>query len=279
MRASQLLIPTLKETPADADIPSHRFMLRAGLIRRLAAGMYTWLPLGLRVLRKVEAIIREEMDRSGAQEVLMPFVQPAELWQESKRWEQMGPEMLRLQDRHAARLLSRPDARRGDHRHRSPRSAELQAAAVQSVPDQPEVPRRDPAAFRRDARARIHDEGRLLVPPRRGDRSTQPTRRCMRATDASCRACSSIFARCSPTPATSAAARRTNSRCSRAPAKTASRSATRATMPPTSRRPKPLAPAASAAKPAATLEKSRDTRPAHDRADRRVLRRCPLRKR
>ena len=100
MRASQLLIPTLKETPADADIPSHRFMLRAGLIRRLAAGIYTWLPLGLRVLRKVETIIREEMNRSGAQEVLMPFVQPAELWQESQRWDQMGPEMLRLQDRH-----------------------------------------------------------------------------------------------------------------------------------------------------------------------------------
>jgi len=100
MRASQLLIPTLKETPADADIPSHRFMLRAGLIRRLAAGIYTWLPLGLRVLRKVEAIIREEMNRSGAQEVLMPFVQPAELWHESNRWEKMGPEMLRLQDRH-----------------------------------------------------------------------------------------------------------------------------------------------------------------------------------
>jgi prolyl-tRNA synthetase len=100
MRASRLLIPTLKETPADADIPSHRFMLRAGLIRRLAAGIYTWLPLGLRVLRKVETIIREELDRSGAQEVLMPFVQPAELWQESNRWEQMGPEMLRLKDRH-----------------------------------------------------------------------------------------------------------------------------------------------------------------------------------
>src|SRR3954469_21238501 len=98
MRASQLLIPTLKETPADADIPSHRFMLRAGLIRRLAAGIYTWLPLGLRVLRKVETIIREELDRSGAQEVLMPFVQPAELWQESGRWDKMGPEMLRLQD-------------------------------------------------------------------------------------------------------------------------------------------------------------------------------------
>ncbi len=100
MRASQLLIPTLKETPADADIPSHRFMLRAGMIRRLAAGIYTWLPLGLRVLRKVEGIVREELDRSGAQEVLMPFVQPAELWQESNRWDKMGPEMLRLKDRH-----------------------------------------------------------------------------------------------------------------------------------------------------------------------------------
>jgi prolyl-tRNA synthetase len=100
MRATQLLIPTLKETPADADIPSHRFMLRAGMIRRLAGGIYTWLPLGLRVLRKVEAIIREELDHSGAQEVLMPFVQPAELWQESQRWERMGPEMLRLKDRH-----------------------------------------------------------------------------------------------------------------------------------------------------------------------------------
>src|SRR5689334_15563989 len=100
MRASQLLIPTLKETPADADIPSHRYMLRAGLIRRLAAGIYTWLPLGLRVLRKVEAIIRDELDHSAAQEVLMPFVQPAELWQESGRWDRMGPEMLRLKDRH-----------------------------------------------------------------------------------------------------------------------------------------------------------------------------------
>jgi prolyl-tRNA synthetase len=100
MRASALLIPTLKETPADAEIASHRLMLRAGLIRRLAAGMYTWLPLGLRVLRKVEAIIREELNRSGAQEVLMPFVQPAELWLESNRWDQMGPDMLRLKDRH-----------------------------------------------------------------------------------------------------------------------------------------------------------------------------------
>jgi prolyl-tRNA synthetase len=100
MRASTLLVPTLKETPADAEIASHRLMLRAGLIRKLAAGMYSWLPVGLRVLRKIEAIIREELNRSHAQEVLMPFVQPAELWLESKRWDRMGPDMLRLKDRH-----------------------------------------------------------------------------------------------------------------------------------------------------------------------------------
>ncbi|MDH5778687.1 MAG: proline--tRNA ligase [Gammaproteobacteria bacterium] len=100
MRASQFLIATLKEVPADAEVISHKLMLRAGLIRKLAAGLYTWLPMGLRVLRKVEAIVRDEMNKAGAQEVLMPAVQPAELWQETGRWEQMGDEMLRLQDRH-----------------------------------------------------------------------------------------------------------------------------------------------------------------------------------
>ncbi len=100
MRVSQLLLPTLRELPADAEVISHKLMLRAGMIRKLAAGIYTWLPLGLRVLRKVEKIVREEMDRAGAQEVLMPGVQPAELWQESGRWEQYGPELLRLRDRH-----------------------------------------------------------------------------------------------------------------------------------------------------------------------------------
>ena len=100
MRQSQLLLPTLKENPADADVASHRLMLRAGLIRQVAAGVYTWLPLGLRVIRKLEAIIREELNRSGAQEVLMPVVQPAELWEDSGRWDKMGPELLRFQDRH-----------------------------------------------------------------------------------------------------------------------------------------------------------------------------------
>lgn len=100
MRQSALLLPTLKEDPADADVISHRLMLRAGLIRQLASGLYTWLPLGLKVLRKIERIIRQEMDRSGGQEVSMPVVQPAELWMETGRWQKMGDEMLRMQDRH-----------------------------------------------------------------------------------------------------------------------------------------------------------------------------------
>ena len=100
MRFSRTLIPTLKETPAEAEVVSHQLMLRAGYIRKLAAGIYTWLPLGYRVLRKVERIVRQEMDRAGAQEILMPGVQPAELWQESKRWDFYGKELLRFKDRH-----------------------------------------------------------------------------------------------------------------------------------------------------------------------------------
>jgi prolyl-tRNA synthetase len=100
MRSSQVLIATLKETPADAEIISHQLMLRAGLIRRLASGLYTWLPMGLKVLRKAEAIVRDEMVKAGAQELLMPSIQPAELWQESQRWEKYGPELLRVTDRH-----------------------------------------------------------------------------------------------------------------------------------------------------------------------------------
>src|SRR5436853_7340708 len=100
MRASRFFIATLKEVPAEAEIVSHRLMLRASLIRRLSAGIYTWLPLGMRVLRKVEAIVREEMDRAGALELSMPVVQPAELWQESGRWQAYGPELLGFRDRH-----------------------------------------------------------------------------------------------------------------------------------------------------------------------------------
>lgn len=100
MRTSQFFLSTLKEAPSDAEIVSHKLMLRAGLVKRLAGGIYTWMPIGLRVLRKVEGVIRQEMDRSGAIELSMPAVQPAELWQESGRWEKYGPELLRLKDRH-----------------------------------------------------------------------------------------------------------------------------------------------------------------------------------
>lgn len=100
MRTSQLLIATVKETPADAEIMSHQLMLRAGMIRKLASGLYTWLPLGLKVLRKVEKVIREEMNQAGAQEILMPVVQPAELWQETDRWDKFGPQLLKIHDRH-----------------------------------------------------------------------------------------------------------------------------------------------------------------------------------
>ncbi len=100
MRTSRFPLNTVKETPADAEIVSHRLMLRSGMIRRLAAGLYTWMPLGLRVMRRVERIVREEMDRAGALELLMPAVQPAELWQETGRWDKYGPLLLRIKDRH-----------------------------------------------------------------------------------------------------------------------------------------------------------------------------------
>ncbi|HYN27636.1 MAG TPA: proline--tRNA ligase, partial [Burkholderiales bacterium] len=100
MRTSQFFISTLKEAPSEAELISHKLMLRAGLIRKLGSGLYTWMPLGLRVLRAVERIVREEMDRAGAVELLMPAIQPAELWQESGRWEQFGPQMLKIKDRH-----------------------------------------------------------------------------------------------------------------------------------------------------------------------------------
>lgn len=108
MRTSKFFISTLKEAPADAEIVSHKLMLRAGLVKRLAGGIYTWMPMGLRILRKVENIVREEMDRAGAIELLMPAVQPGELWQESGRWEKYGPELLRLQDRHARDFVIGP---------------------------------------------------------------------------------------------------------------------------------------------------------------------------
>src|SRR5438034_3362760 len=108
MRVSRFFLSTLKEAPAEAELVSHRLMLRAGMIKRLAAGIYTWMPLGMRVLRKVEAVVRDEMNRAGAVELLMPVVQPAELWQESGRWDKYGPDLLRIKDRHQRDFVIQP---------------------------------------------------------------------------------------------------------------------------------------------------------------------------
>ena len=108
MRLSQAFIPTLKETPNEAQIASHRLMLRAGLVRQTSAGIYAWLPLGLRVLHNIEDIVRQEQNRAGAQEILMPTIQPAELWKESGRYDDYGKEMLRITDRHDRDMLYGP---------------------------------------------------------------------------------------------------------------------------------------------------------------------------
>src|SRR6267154_1175927 len=108
MRASRFFVSTLKETPADADIVSQKLMLRAGIIKKLAAGIYNYMPMGLRSIRKIEAIIREEMNRAGAVELLMPVVQPAELWKETGRWQKYGPELMRVKDRHDRDFIFQP---------------------------------------------------------------------------------------------------------------------------------------------------------------------------
>ena len=108
MRASHFFISTLKEAPADAEIISHKLMVRAGMIRRLGSGIYAYMPMGLRVIQKIENIIREEMNKAGAIELLMPIVQPAELWQETGRWQKYGPELLRIKDRHDRDFIIQP---------------------------------------------------------------------------------------------------------------------------------------------------------------------------
>src|SRR5215204_2827869 len=108
MKASRFFVSTLKEAPADAEVASHRLMMRAGMIKKLGAGIYSYMPMGLRVIRKVEAIVREEMNRAGAVELLMPVVQPAEYWQETGRWEKMGPELMRVKDRHDRDFIIQP---------------------------------------------------------------------------------------------------------------------------------------------------------------------------
>ncbi len=170
MRLSRYFLPILRETPREAEIVSHRLMLRAGLIRQQAAGSFSWLPLGLRVLNKINRIVREEQDRSGAIEVLMPTIQSADLWRE------VGP-LRRLRQGDAAhhrparaRHALRPDQRGDDHRHLPVLRPLLQGPAAQPLPHPVEVPGRGPAALRRHALARVPDEGRLFLRPRPGRR-------------------------------------------------------------------------------------------------------------
>ena len=171
MRLSRSFVPTLKETPAEAQIASHRLMLRAGLVRQTSAGIYAWLPLGFRVLQNIERIVREEQDAAGAQEMLMPTIQPAELWRESGRYDDYGKEMLRIRDRHERDMLYGPTNEEMITDLFRQSVQVLPRAAADPLPHPVEVPRRGAAALRRHARARVPDEGRLFA-----STSTMPAR-------------------------------------------------------------------------------------------------------
>ncbi len=163
MRWTQAFIPTLKESPADAEITSHKLLLRAGLIRKLAGGLYTFLPLGLRALRKVEQIVREEMNRAGALEVLMPALQPPEIWQQSGRYETAAEVLFKVRDR-AKEGMGHESHRRGSHHHpRRLGNQFLPPDAGELLPGEREVSRRNPPALRPDAGEGIHHEGRLQL--------------------------------------------------------------------------------------------------------------------
>jgi len=140
MRWTQAFIPTLKETPAEAEIPSHKLLLRAGLIRKLTGGLYTFLPLGLRSLRKIEQIVRQEMDRAGALELLMPSLQPPEIWQQSGRYETWREVLFKLRPRQKG-MAAGTHARRGDHEPGGGRDQFVPPTAEKLLPDSNEVPR------------------------------------------------------------------------------------------------------------------------------------------
>ena len=156
LRMSALFVRTLRDDPADAEVPSHRLLVRAGYIRRAAPGIYTWLPLGLRVLRRIEAIIREEMDAIGAQELLFPALLPREPYEATNRWTDYGDGIFRLQDRKGARLPARAHPRGDVHPRREGPVLLLQGPAAHAVPDPDQVPRRGAAPGRPAARARVH---------------------------------------------------------------------------------------------------------------------------
>ena len=188
MRLSRFFLPVLRETPKEAEIVSHQLMLRAGMVRQASAGIYSWLPLGFRVLKKIEQIVREEQDRAGAIEMLMPTLQPADLWRESGRYDAYGPEMLRIKDRHEREMLYGPTNEELITEIFRDGVQVLSRPAAQPLPHPVEVPRRGAAALRRHARARVPDEGRLLLRRDARRRRGTPTTRCSWPTCAPSRA-------------------------------------------------------------------------------------------
>ena len=165
MRVSRLFARTLREDPSEADVPSHRLLLRAAFIRKVAAGIYTTMPLGLRTMAKIERIVRDEMDAAGSQELRMPIVLPAEPWKETGRWQAYGDLMFRLHDRHGREFLLGPTQEEVVAPPRPAGVPLVPGPARERVPGGMEVPGRVPSALRAPAWARVPDEGRVLVRP------------------------------------------------------------------------------------------------------------------
>ena len=232
MRLSQFHLATVKEVPADAEIASHRLMLRAGMLRKLAAGIYTWTPLGLRVLRKVETVVREEMDRAGAIEMLMPSIQPRELWEETGRWEKFGGQLLKIRDRKDQEYCYGPT-----HEEVITDFARNELKSYKQLPVnfyQIQTKFRDEIRPRFGVmRAReflMKDAYSFHLTPESLDETYQVM---YQAYARSSRAWACASAPCRPTPAPSAAMPATSSRCWPSPARTPSPGATGPTTPPT----------------------------------------------
>ena len=167
LRMSSLFLRTLRDDPADAEVPSHKLLVRAGYVRRVAPGIYSWLPLGKLVLENVTRVVREEMNRMGGQEVLFPALLPREYYEATGRWTEYGDTLFRLQGPQGRRLPSRPHARGALHRHGQGRILLLQGLSGHALPDPDQIPRRGAAPGGHPARARVPDEGLLLLRPRR----------------------------------------------------------------------------------------------------------------
>ena len=188
---SELFVRTLRDDPAEAEVASHKLLIRAGYIRPIAPGLYSWLPLGLRVLRKIERVVREEMNAIGGQEILFPALLPRAPYETTNRWTEYGDSVFRLTGPPWQRLPARPDPRRALHPDGQRGVQLLQGLPAGALPDPEQVPRRGAAARRHPARSRVRDEGLLFLRHRRRRASSAPTTRTARPTSASSTGCRS----------------------------------------------------------------------------------------